>query len=211
MHKENQMNQWWRRQFEKLKNWWNTSVEDEYHTPSVMKWINLTAAISKIDEEYPIRFARASDLPKLVVLQKQAYHGFIAWGLPQLKKDWYQNPYAVYLIIEIESKIVGAIFGRMRAKTSHISHLMVVPEYQQKGIGRMMLKVWENIMMQQDVQKITLEVSERNDGAIAFYHTMGFQCVKKTPHYYRYSEAALIMEKAIFGQSDKKEGNNDEL
>lgn len=205
------MNQWWRRQFEKLKNWWNTSVEDEYHIPSVMKWIDLTSAARSLDECYPIRFAKVDDLPKLVILQKQAYQGFIAWKLPQLKKDWYQNPYAVYLIIEIESKIIGAIFGRMRAKTSHISHLMVVPDYQQKGIGRMMLKVWENIMMQQDVQKMTLEVSEKNDGAIAFYQKMGFQCIKTLPHYYRYSEAALLMEKSLFEQSVPKGDNNDEI
>ncbi|MCR8969571.1 ribosomal protein S18-alanine N-acetyltransferase [Facklamia sp. 7083-14-GEN3] len=147
-----------------------------------------------------VRLAQKTDLPALVQLEQKGYAGYIAWDLSDFERDWQRNPQILYLVIEAKglssdkSKIIGMITGRCLIKNTHISQLVIDPEWQSQGLGSYLLRTWIQISRELDRKSVTLEVRESNTHAQKVYYQQGFVLENKKPFYYEDNgESALFL------------------
>jgi [ribosomal protein S18]-alanine N-acetyltransferase len=77
---------------------------------------------------------------------------------------------------------------------AHIMVIAVHPDYQRRGLGRLMLAALLMAAVQRGLERATLEVRLSNEGAIGLYHQFGFEDVGVRRRYYADTgEDALIM------------------
>lgn len=140
-----------------------------------------------------LRSGTVSDVPHFLALEQDGYKGYIAWNERDFVKDLRHNPYAVYIVLELDQQVVAMISGRFTYKTAHISHLIVASAYQRQGIGQRLLRVWLQLAQSQGILQASLEVRSSNIVAQRLYQHHGFQVTQQVPHYYADGESALGM------------------
>jgi len=58
-------------------------------------------------------------------------------------------------------------------------HIDILPEGQGKGMGRKLIEVFKNKLIEMNVTALHLEVGKRNTDAIKFYEKVGFNLIKE--------------------------------
>lgn len=184
------MKHWLIQQLTKIKKWWQFERAVSELPPLMNK-------LSKeVLFEPPFRLATIQDLELFETLQYEAYQGYIAWKKTDFLNDWRNNPYCVYIVIEENQQVIGLINGRIRHKGAHISHLIVTPTYQDKGMGTKLLDQWMKVMDYFQCPIVTLEVRESNVKAQYVYQKAGFKIMDVYHNYYHDNrENALVMRK----------------
>ncbi len=91
------------------------------------------------------------------------------------------------------SKIIGLGCMWSIVEEAHITLLGIHPDYQQQGLGKLLLvKLLQRALIRQ-LQRATLEVRLSNQPAIALYETFGFRHAGRRKRYYPTGEDALIL------------------
>ena len=111
-----------------------------------------------------------------------------------------ENPFLFYLIYEEEEKIVGYLLYTQIYERMEIEQFFVHRDFQNKGIGTVLLEHLIQIAKQNQIENITLEVREDNQNAIHLYQKMGFQKVAKRDHYYQGMNGILMEKKLVFNK-----------
>ena len=79
--------------------------------------------------------------------------------------------------------------------------MAILPEYQNQGIGFLILQELEQILLNANCNKIFLEVASNNIMAINLYKKSGFKKIGLRKNYYKISknkkENAFLMEKLL--------------
>ena len=103
-------------------------------------------------------------------------------------------PEVVRLKAVEDNLMVGFIAGDPRPSEhmAWIATVGVLPEYQRRGYGRVLLRECEKRLLQ---PRIRLCVRASNDGAIAMYNQEGYLAIDTWKEYYNDKESALVMEK----------------
>ena len=129
--------------------------------------------------QFRLRFGEESDIPNILELERKAYRGYLAWQMKDFVHDWKNNPYCVYLVLELEShgsaQLVGMINGRFRQRGGHISHVIIDPEFQGQGLGKVLVEHFLRAAQLLNVPAVTLEVRESNYRAQQLYTGFGFK------------------------------------
>jgi ribosomal protein S18 acetylase RimI-like enzyme len=105
------------------------------------------------------------------------------------------NPNTYALLAKDEDKYVGMATYFINFSTFAVKHYMnlhdifVLPDFRNKGIGRLIINKLVTISLKNDYCKLTLEVREDNAKAQSLYGKMGFEFVKPVN--------MLFMEKRI--------------
>jgi ribosomal protein S18 acetylase RimI-like enzyme len=81
-----------------------------------------------------------------------------------------------------EIEIVGTLFYYSKDKTSFITHISVLPEYERLGIGS---RLFNKLLEKTQDQNIELEVHPNNQKAIEFYQNLGFLFISAENSYHR--------------------------
>jgi [ribosomal protein S18]-alanine N-acetyltransferase len=115
-----------------------------------------------------IRKAVIDDIESVFEIQEE--QNLSRWSTEDYQSE-IVNLQAVFLVAEIENKIVGFILARLieTLKVSEIVNFAVVEKYQKQGIGNLLLTVLSEILTTSNYKKIELEVREQNLKAINFY------------------------------------------
>ena len=96
---------------------------------------------------------------------------------------------------------VGEIagFGIMRYADdiAHLNLLAVDPAHQRRGVARALLEWLEATAFTAGTFVIGLEVRATNQGAIAFYNTMGYRELERIAGYYQGIESAIRMQRDL--------------
>lgn len=98
--------------------------------------------------------------------------------------------------IQLGDALVGYAVQNHVAGENHLLNLCVASEYQQQGLGRMLLDHVIRLARSQQCFCIFLEVRPSNTVAMALYQRSGFKIVSERPDYYRLEqgrESAIIM------------------
>jgi len=66
-------------------------------------------------------------------------------------------------------------------RQGHLTHLVVVPEHQRRGVGRGLLDYCLQRLTERRFETLSLIVSRSNEGALGLYQAMGFQSVLAFP------------------------------
>ena len=80
------------------------------------------------------------------------------------------------LVLKLDNWIIGHISIRLndQKKSAHIFHLIIDPDQQQKGYGKQLISHAEELIIKNNLKKITINVLIKNQIAKNFYEKSGF-------------------------------------
>ena len=128
-----------------------------------------------------IEIATIDDVPELMTLHDKAFFAIAAevnWldapglkeSLEQARKDF--PKYTTLKKLSDEGKIVGSVRGRVEDGSLYISRLMVLPECQGKGYGKILFREIQKITPHDRAWLFTCGEVERT---VSFYEREGFR------------------------------------
>ena len=132
------------------------------------------------------------DLEEIILIEEEVYESPWTEGIFY---DCMRVGYSCW-VYEDDSKIVAYAVLSVAANEAHVLTLVVHPDMQKKGIGRMMLEHMLIAAYSVKVDTVLLEVRPSNKGAIHLYLIAGFRTIGKRPDYYPSNhgrEDALVM------------------
>jgi len=85
-----------------------------------------------------------------------------------------RNP-ELFLIGIFKNKVVAVVMGGFDGRRGFVHHLAVDPKYQRSGYGTQIMSKLNENFRQKGVHKIHLFVEKRNEEAMDFYKTLGWE------------------------------------
>lgn len=138
-----------------------------------------------------IRELNAEDLAHVMAIEEAAFPE--PWTLTMFEAELVRDD-RVWLAAEHEGELLGYAGSMLIADEAHVMNLAVREDIRGRGIGRAMLSALLESLQSRGVRRVTLEVREHNDSAIALYQSAGLHDVGLRPGYYGAGgEAAVIM------------------
>ncbi len=148
-------------------------------------------ATTQTTSDITIRPMQVQDLDAVAVIENSAY--FAPW--PKVAIQASLSIYPAF-VIEKNAQIVGyAIFSVVKDE-AHIVNFVIAPQFQNQGLGRLLLQYVLHLLLAQQIKTITLEVSQNNASALHLYQVFGFQRCGLRKAYYQTAkgrEDALIL------------------
>ncbi|MEM1553833.1 MAG: ribosomal protein S18-alanine N-acetyltransferase [Thermoproteota archaeon] len=103
-----------------------------------------------------------------------------------------------FLVSKIKGRVIGYACGRIfREKFGEIISIAVAPDFRRRGIGRRLMLELESRFKNDSIKFTRLEVSVKNDVAIKFYESLGYEIFKLTKNYYPDGSDAFTMIKFL--------------
>ena len=121
------------------------------------------------------------------------------FAMPWSRKSFWQeasNDKAYYLLAideEAEQLVVGYTGMWVLFDEAQITNVAVSPIYQNRGVGRQMMRAIMQIAKDKGANAMTLEVRPSNSSAVHLYEALGFKSVGRRRGYYEDGEDAEIM------------------
>jgi ribosomal protein S18 acetylase RimI-like enzyme len=85
-----------------------------------------------------------------------------------------------YIKISVSGKDVGCFEAyRLDDYSLFLSYIAILPEFQGKGFGNLLISTLENLATKGHQKQILLDVSEHNPGTLAWYSKMGYERIGK--------------------------------
>jgi [ribosomal protein S18]-alanine N-acetyltransferase len=154
----------------------------------------MSAVIKEADVH--IRPMSEEDLKFVLDTENRAYE--FPWS-ETIFKDCLHVGYCCW-VLESDGLVVAHGVMSVAVGESHILNICVHPEYQSKGLGRMLLNHLLELALDHDVNMTFLEVRPTNFSAIKLYIDMGFDEIGMRRNYYPSKtgrEDALIFARTI--------------
>jgi [ribosomal protein S18]-alanine N-acetyltransferase len=115
---------------------------------------------------------RRRHLRSVVRIEQQTYPR--PWSFGLFLSEIGQRSTRVYLVARVDGSVVGYA-GLFRAvDESHITTIVVAPEWHRRGIATRLLLVLARAAIERGSTSLTLEVRVSNSGAQALYQRFGF-------------------------------------
>jgi ribosomal-protein-alanine N-acetyltransferase len=116
------------------------------------------------------------------------------WSASIIERELADPELFYYFVAEIDDKIIAYYAFQYSFDFCDFTILAVDKNYQQKGVGSILLFDAITRIKKLDCPKIILEVRQDNARAIQFYLRHGFNTIDIRHHYYKDGCDALIME-----------------
>lgn len=145
---------------------------------------------------YLVRPLTADDLDRVMEIELQAY-----------PHPWTRGIFADCLRVGYEcwglqagAVLAGYCVLTHAAGESHLLNLCVAPQWQRRGLGRILLGHCVRLAVSNGCQSMFLEVRPSNDAAFELYRRNGFEVVGERPGYYTAGEGredAIVMRRCL--------------
>lgn len=121
-----------------------------------------------------IRDIQKEDIFHIVQLWQKfgEYHGWL--DTPQALARRVQKQGDLFLLAEIEGKIVGSVMGSYDGRFAFAARLVVTPGYRRKGIATKLMQELERRLRDKGASQISLLIEDNNDPAISLYKKMNY-------------------------------------
>ena len=153
------------------------------------------SAVIKMSEIY-IRPMIEQDVTSIINIEDNAYD--FPWN-KTIFQDCLHAGYCSW-VIEFNNILVGYGIMLITSDESHILNLCIHPDYQSRGIGKLLFNHFLVLDRRENIHRIFLEVRPTNFKAIRLYLSMGFNEIGKRRNYYPTKigrEDALILAKTL--------------
>lgn len=122
-----------------------------------------------------VRSVRDGDLTQVVELWKSVFPDDPPRNDPLMmaQRKIEMEP-ELFLVGEIEQRIVAAVMMGYDGVRGWIYHLAVAPGMRRRGIGRRMMLEAEEILMALRCPKVNLQVRSSNEDVVRFYQAIGY-------------------------------------
>lgn len=138
-----------------------------------------------------VRLIEEKDIPQIMDIENASFS--VPWSENSFR-DELVNSVAIYLVAEVNEKVVAYIGMWKVFDEGHITNVAVLPSYRGKGIGQTVVNRLFDVAKENDITRLTLEVRRSNSNAIKLYEKSGFVNCGIRPNYYTEpKEDAIIM------------------
>ncbi len=143
---------------------------------------------------YQLREMVKEDIEEIIKGEEKVFGHSLGYDL--IYSDFALNPYAYYIVLEIDNKVHGYV-GMWITDNVEIINLYVDEEYQGMGFGSMIMDFVIAICEQSNIQNLSLEVRSSNIKAINLYKKFGLKESHIRKNYYvndnKETEDAIVM------------------
>ena len=119
------------------------------------------------------------------------------WNKNQWESEFKKKGVKVFGIYNQENEIIGLTSIQLIAFEIQINFLSIKIGYREKGLGRELVNHILNYSKQFKVERIFLEVSNKNKPALRFYDSFGFNTLYIRKNYYKDGSDAILKEKKL--------------
>lgn len=117
------------------------------------------------------------------------------WNYSVLKSEL-ESPNSHYIVAKDNSKIFGFAGIKVSVVDADIMNIVVRKDLRNSGLGSLLLEGLINLAKSLNVEKLFLEVNEKNLPAISLYKKFDFKEISKRKKYYKENDA-IVMYKEI--------------
>ena len=118
------------------------------------------------------------------------------WNLKQWEKEL-RKKYVYAFACFRNYQIVGICVFQKIFCNAELTYLSIHPTFRRRGIGKKLLKETFKLCESFAIEKIQLEVSDKNLDALNFYNAFGFETIGIRKKYYKDGSNALLQEKKL--------------
>ena len=124
-----------------------------------------------------IRKLRIGDYDKLIELWKIAKLSYRPYGRDRRNKikEQIKQKCSIYLVAELDGKIVGSILGSHDGRKGWINRLAVLPEYRKQGIGKRLVAEVEKRLYKQGIGIIASLIEDWNKTSAKVFQRLGYE------------------------------------
>jgi len=155
----------------------------------ILEWFTGDHIAVKLNNEISIRPIIQDDIPTVTSVDQSSFEKL--WQLSQagLQAAYDQSSYATVAVYNGE--IIGYQISNLTTNSAHLSRLAVLPEHQNKHIGKMLVDDLLNYYSHKGIKHITVNTQHNNLASLALYQKLGFTLTKESfPVYvYPYGES----------------------
>ena len=145
-----------------------------------------------MDHTVTIRLMEERDLDAIMEVEKQCFT--LPWSREAFYNELHQNRFAHYLVLEEDDNVIGYCGAWLVVDEAHITNIAVLPAYQGRGLGKVLLSSMIEECKLRAIERMTLEVRESNLVAQSLYKKLGFVegAIRKN-YYSDNQEDAIVM------------------
>tara|TARA_Y100001978_G_C23445119_1_gene314909 strand:- start:11 stop:451 length:441 start_codon:yes stop_codon:yes gene_type:complete len=121
------------------------------------------------------------------------------WNLKQWKKELSKH-YVYAFACFSNYEIIGVCVFQKILCNAELIYISIHPKFKRKGLGKKLLKEIFKQCRIFAIEKIFLEVSDKNLDALNFYHSFGFKTTGIRKRYYKDGSNALLQEKKLLNK-----------
>jgi [ribosomal protein S18]-alanine N-acetyltransferase len=147
-----------------------------------------------------VRRASAADVPDVTALEERLF-GLDAWSAPSVAEELCgERRLALVAVDDAEEAMAGYAVTLLVGDSVDLQRIAVAPAYQRRGVARALLATAMEEARGAGDEQMLAEVSDRNEGALAFYASEGFVEIDRRRGYYRDGSDALVLRLALRGE-----------
>ncbi|GKQ42147.1 ribosomal-protein-alanine acetyltransferase [Companilactobacillus sp. RD055328] len=144
-----------------------------------------------------ITTASIHDLDEVMTLQSAVYLDYQPWTRQTYMYELTRRSH-IYLLVKTNDQIIAILgISTKNIQEAHITNISVLPSFQNKGLGHLLLDICFKLVREADFSKLTLEVDAQNTRAIKLYKSLGFYETKSIKNYYDNGHDGLELCKHI--------------
>lgn len=149
---------------------------------------------------FELRRAGQADLEALLRLERACFAK--PWSREQLQSllAAYPNPEIseefAYLAFDADYACGYCGWQKVLDEATLLS-IAVLPSYRRQGLAERLFAQGQNLLLKAGVRRLLLEVSVRNEAALALYEKLGFHYDGRVKNYYGVGDDAKLMSKNL--------------
>jgi ribosomal-protein-alanine N-acetyltransferase len=145
-----------------------------------------------MDESIVFRFMREEDIDQVLEIEHRSFT--TPWSREAFYNELNMNKFAVYIVLEVDKKVVGYCGVWVVIDEAHITNIAILPEYRGRKFGEALMQNLFDVARTMGAKSMTLEVRVTNYVAQGLYRKFGFQKGGLRKNYYTDNqEDALVM------------------
>jgi ribosomal-protein-alanine N-acetyltransferase len=143
-------------------------------------------------DSFVFRSMTEEDIDQILEIEHASFT--LPWSRDAFYNEVHHNKFAVYIVIEVEGKIIGYCGAWIVIDEAHITNVAILPEYRGRKLGEALMEKIISVARSMGARSMTLEVRVTNNIAQSLYRKLGFQKGGIRKNYYSDNqEDALIM------------------
>lgn len=135
-------------------------------------------------QEIQMEIGQRNHIADIMEVERQGYGGKTPWGFVALENDIVKSQKSLYLLLYSGTEPIAFLGTRFEINDIHITNIAVVPSWQGKGVGTLLLELLKRVAKEEKVSSLTLEVRVSNKTAQGLYQKMGFEALRIKRNYY---------------------------
>ena len=118
------------------------------------------------------------------------------WNQNQWKNEL-EKDYVTAMGMYFNNSIIGVCVFHKMYDEAEIRYLSIHPSYKRRGLGKKLIYKIIKECKNENIKKIFLEVSSKNEQALKFYDNFGFENIRIRKKYYKDGSDAVLKEKNV--------------